>query len=206
MSALHQIERHFAISLPPSYKRFAETGYLDSSNESTYLWVYDAEWIPLDQMTTYETCRDRVIEGLVPFALTGGGSPWAWTTSKPTGSGEYEILLCNRDQELADVYAPTFASWFYRLTMEYACNMWAELDDARAYLAQAANALRQIGDIEWASHLDEVACRKVTREGDCYQFIRAEEFQEVVSRELGQRYIGTDSEFSNQTDWGWYEE
>lgn len=213
MSDLVSIEKHFGVQLPSAYRQWFEKPYINHKrNEAEYLWVYDGEWVPPDDFIKFDTGRDRLIPGLIPFAFTGNGSSWAWNSSQTTEPGEFEILLCNHDEELADVYAPTFAAWFYRLCLEYAVvgieNEYKEIEKARVQLQLWSTRMEELGKSKWAEHLLMLSAAEPVKYENFvpspgipspqFSLTTDEQVNAVVRDELGERYIDT------QTEWGWY--
>jgi hypothetical protein len=210
MDVITAIEEHHRVTLPSGFRAWSLTGYTDYRNgDGHYLWVHEAEWIPPDQILSRDLGRDGYIPGLIPFAFTGAGDHWCWNTQIPTGESEYEILLCWHDEEKADVFAPSFATWFYRCCLEYAMGA---VDDHFSGIREAIDHFRlwsqrlfEIGGDRWAEHLNHLATLKPVSYQDpnlrspSFGFITIAEVNTIVARELGERYV------SSKAEWGWYD-
>jgi hypothetical protein len=161
MEALSAIEREHGFKLPQPYRAFAERGYLTHQGD-VYLWVNEAEWIPPEEVITYEW-MGRPKPGLVPFAFTGGGDVWAWQTQRIMSSGEPAIAFCPHDSYEGHWHAPTFIGWLYRTGLEYATVIWDEETETRKNLATWSHLVRVFGDSAWATDLDEISRRPLLK-------------------------------------------
>jgi hypothetical protein len=159
MKQLAAIEHHYNAVLPDAYKLWAANGYLTLSSPH-YLWVWEAEWIPLEQVPGYELTPFPHLPGLIPFAFTAGGDHWCWHTEGPTGPGEYRILRCQHDSDMAEVYSPSFAGWFYRVCLTHACCVDDDpkaIEEGKLHLGLWADRLEELGQGAWADDLRRLA-------------------------------------------------
>ena len=203
MDALDKIEAHFSCDLPPGFRLWTQRNYTNhDQHPESYLWVNDAEWVPPSEMTTTEMYRDRHIPGLVPFAFTGGSDYWCFNTSSSTAAHEFEIILCNTDDD-ADVYAPSFASWFYRTCLEFLTYISSdEIEDARQHLGTWAQRMSELGNEVWSNHLSLLMAKPPFEypNGSALGLLTENEVNQIVAKELGDKYLDT------QIPWGWYDD
>ena len=203
MDTLDRIESHFSCSLPAGFRLWTERHYTDChEHPDSYLWVNDAEWVPPAEITTKELFRDRHIPGLVPFAFTGGADYWCFNTCSKTDQSEFEIILCNTDED-ADVYSPSFAGWFYRTCLEFAVSISAdEVESTRQQFASWSQRMSELGNDSWSEHLSSIATETPSTypNGSTLCFLTESEVDQIVAKELGSKYVDT------QIPWGWYDE
>ncbi len=211
MSALAQVERHFDVALPRGYREWCSRNYTDCRvDDGAYLWVHEAEWIPPDEILERDLWRDEVIPGLIPFAFSGADDNWCWNSRVATAADEYEILFCWHDEELADVFAPTFSGWFYRNCLDYASGAFDAdtqgIAEGRTNLRLWSAKLAEIQPGSWADHLADLAEAEpfVYRHPDLrasvrmFGFITAMEVDRIVLEQFGEHYVG------NKVEWGWW--
>jgi hypothetical protein len=117
------------------------------------------------------------------------------------------VLLCYRDDDLADAYAPTFPSWFYRTCLVYACciqNDPEEIHKARRYLQLWSDRLREICSNGWADHLRVLSRIDPTpsvrqarnRTFPEFGFISHESVIAIVTNEFGAEYVDRTIEYA----------
>ncbi len=211
MESLDSLEKNYGISLPKGYRYWTQKNYLNiHKNKEDYLWVHEAEWIQPERIPSRDLWRENIIPGLVPFAFTGAGDNWCWNTQAKTGDSEYEILMCLHDEELGNVYAPSFPSWFYRLCLEYASNLSDDDDeilDARENLLLWGQRLSEIGATDWSVYLTELSDEEIIEYSNPKQmqsiqslgFITTMDVEQIIAAEMGERYLNT------KIKWGWYD-
>jgi len=193
MDILGQIENHHRFALPAAYRAFAERGLLTYPGPA-YLWVNEAEWIPLPQMVSYDWSYANPKPGLVPFAFTGGASLCCWQTRRVTEFGEPAIVFCPRDCYEGDWYAPSFAGWLYRVALDYALSIDDE-NEGKTHIANWANAFREFGKQSWYDDLLQVIQRQPFRHpiGRRAQVVTGllthQELQERIRVQLGLDYL-----------------
>jgi hypothetical protein len=196
-SQLAAIERHYNLVLPAAYRLWASRGYLTFPSPH-YLWVWEAEWIPLERVPGYQLSPFPHMPGLIPFAFTGGGDHWCWQTQERTAADEYCILRCAHDSDMATVEAPSFAGWFYRLCLDYAASIDEKertIEQARQHLILWAERLAEIGGQSWADDLRRLAARSPLhynwgpRRIAMHGFLTFDECQERVRQAFGQGYV-----------------
>ena len=205
---MHELENQLGLTFPHGYRMWYQNAYFDrSASNSAYLWVNDAEWLRIEEIPFRSMWRDNLIGGLVPFAFTGGGDNWCWNTNHKSTPHDYEVLLCYRDDDLAAAYAPTFASWFYRTCLDYACcieNAPDEIHKARRYLQLWSNRMREICSNGWAEHLhslsliDPTSSVKQVRDRTFpeFGFISHEAVIAIVAEEFGVEYVDRTLEYA----------
>jgi hypothetical protein len=202
--ALERIEAKLGGPLPAGYRDWSLKNYTNvEALGKEYLWVSDAEWIPSEEIPDYDfdPFRKDILEGLTPFAFTCGGDPWCWNTQIRTGHAEYEVLCCWHDEDLADVYAPSFPGWFYRRCLNYASGEFArndrDIQEARSCLKLWSTRLAEIGPRDWADHLEALAGvtpfeykhPKLRASGTRFGFLTDMEVKDWIAQKWGQRYI-----------------
>ena len=112
---ISNIENHYKVSLPETYKNWIELGYMDGEN---YLYVFDAEWLEFDEITTVLEERFdflKITRNLIPFAKTPGIEYWCFDIED---GFIRRILFCDPIENDAKINAPDFESWFYRAALE----------------------------------------------------------------------------------------
>jgi hypothetical protein len=197
MKQLAAIERHYNIVLPDAYKLWASKGYLTLASPH-YLWVWEAEWIPLEKVPGYDLTSFPHLPGLIPFAFTGGGDHWCWHTESPTDPGEYRILRCQHDSDMAEVYSPSFAGWFYRVCLTYACSVEDQskaIEEVKQHLGLWADRLEELAQGAWAHDLRWLAARSPvhyrwgTRNMAEFGFLTFNECDSRIRHALGRDYV-----------------
>ncbi|WP_417736873.1 SMI1/KNR4 family protein [Rosistilla oblonga] len=198
---LDALEDNLVFTIPNGYRTFVSRGYCDlSALDTTYLWVNEAEWIPLEAIPSRNMWRDNPLPGLVPFAFTGGGDNWCWNTNQPTSKSEYEILMCYRDDDFAARYAPDFPSWFYRTCLDFASCVdidAGEIEDARKHLQLWSLRLAEIGPSDWADHLGALAKSTPSSFIRCFNereyaefgFLTHDDIANIVRERFGPSYL-----------------
>jgi hypothetical protein len=206
MDAIDNLEAHYGVPLPPGYRQWVQRKDIDyTDKQGDYLWVFEAEWIPPANIPAHDLGREVTLPGLIPFAFSGAGDPWCWNTQATTGDGEYEVLQCWHDEELANAYAPTFPAWFYRDCLDCAAavgNDEAEIDEARGNLRLWSERLAEIHPGPWAEHLASLAAIPPFQYKDpklrmpSFGFVTTMEIETIVAAEFGRRYL------DEQVAWG----
>jgi len=126
-----EIERRFGFAVPEEYRRMRERGWFDSS-KSTYLWLYEMEWMSLRDICGGDRLFFQFAKsGLVPFAFTGGGDHWCWYPQY-TADGVAPVVECPRDSEVGRFYAPSFLGAIYRQILDFACSQIAPAEESEA--------------------------------------------------------------------------
>ena len=206
MSDVSKIEKRVAAKFPPGYRAWQESGYCTYSRKN-YLWVFEAEWIPLKEIPGYDLWR-VTIPGLIPFAFNGAGDHWCFSTACPTANDECEIWFCWHDEEKGLRFAPSFAGWFYRQCLEFASGGMDEdersIKKARRNLRLWSQRLAEIHSGDWADHLHQLADvepfyykhPKLRTNVPMFGFITAMDVDSLVSKQFGKRYL------KSEVDWG----
>lgn len=202
MDNLGKLEAHYGITLPPGYRAWSRERYTDyRQSDEQYLWVHEAEWIPPKEIQETDLSRVNVLPGLIPFAFTGAGDHWCWLSQANNPSAEYDVLLCYHDEELADLFAPTFPAWFYRSALDYASGGFDAdpegIDEARAHLRLWSERLSEICPGAWAQHLASLADTapftydrpSLRGSYQMFGFITAMDVEATVVDQLGPRYL-----------------
>jgi hypothetical protein len=216
MDAIAKLEAHYRLKLPAGYRDWTHKGYTDVRNlddgPDGYLWVNEAEWIPPDEIPACDLWRTNIIPGLIPFAFSGAGDHWCWNTRVNNGQGEYEVLYCWHDEDLADAYAPTFPAWFYRNCLTYAANLDSddsdEIHEARGNLRLWSRKFSEIHYGDWIDHLASLSevppfeyhDPKLRKGVDSLGFITSMEVDQIVANQFGQRYL------AQKVSWGTWPE
>lgn len=202
MDALVAFEKHLGVKLPPTYRTFAEHGYLTYPGRR-YLYVHEAEWIPLSKMTNQRALppAHTLNPGFIAFAHSGGGDLWCWQTLRPSEGGEYPIAFCPRDSDWGQWHAPNFIGWLYRTSLESVAPFGGDEDEplAKKRLHRWAGLIREFGHPEWAADVEAVGNRAATPlklprgEDSLLRVLLTEE--EVASRvrqAFGDEYLNAD--------------
>lgn len=197
-----KLNAHFGIALPSGYHAWTRNGYTDyRADRAKYLWVCEAEWIPPADIPKRDLRRSNIIPGLIPFAFSGAGDNWCWNTQAKNGDAEYDILFCWHDEELADLYAPTFPAWFYRNCLTYASDSIdpdeGSIDEGRDYLRLWSSKLAEIHPGRWADHLATLAeatpleynSPKLLPTITSFGFIADTDIDKIVAEEFGAKYV-----------------
>lgn len=209
MNVMEELEAHYGVPFPRGYRDWSLKKYTDHrEGMDRYLWVFEAEWIPPDQIPKHDLWRSNIIPGLIPFAFSGPGDNWCWNTQVKNGEAEYEILNCWHDEDLADRFAPTFPAWFYRNCLEYASG-GMDRDDkgikvARTHLRLWSERLSEIHPGTWADHLAALAETqpieyrhpKLLASVTMFGFITAMEVDVIVADQFGPGYL------KQKVEWG----
>jgi hypothetical protein len=202
MDPIAQLESRIGRTLPAGYREWSRKGYTDVRQlDTVYLWVFEAEWIPLDQIPGYDLWRSNIIPGLIPFAFSGAGDHWCWNGQVRNGEGEYEVLYCWHDEEHADAYAPSFPAWFYRTCLDYAAN-WSDptgiaVQEGQANFRLWAERLSEIYTGPWIDHLLSLAevipfeytDPKLRAGVKSLGFITTMEVEKIIAEQFGDRYL-----------------
>ena len=199
MEVLSAIETKFECSLPHGFKDWSVKGYTDYQN-ANYLWVHEAEWIPLEEVLDSNLRGELIIDGLIPFAFTGAGDNWCFNTRAKTDESEYEVLLCWHDEEKPDAYAPNFSAWFYRTCLD---SIWLisdrnELDAAMENLPIWANRLMELDKVSWANHLLILKSKLPEDFEQPDSMLREDHKLRIIEEEIGKKYL------TEKNEWGQY--
>lgn len=210
MTALTAVEAHFGVTLPPGYRDWVRKKYTDHrEGMDGYLWVHEAEWILPDEIAQYDLWRSNVTSKLIPFTFSGARDTWCWNTRVQNGHAEFDIVYCWRDEELADRFAPTFPTWFYRNCLNYASGAFDRDDDgieeARKNLRVWSQRLSEIHPGDWADHLVELAQKQPSEyerpkmgasHDTMFGFVTVMKVDEIVVDQFGPEYVG------QKVEWG----
>ena len=79
------------------------------------LKIWDAEFLTLEQIESFECLDDQVVE-ITPFAVTCGGDYWAYLTENLPSP---EIVLCYRDSYDAEYFAKDLSQFIFRQTIAF---------------------------------------------------------------------------------------
>ncbi len=199
--ALDDLERHFAFRVPPAYRQLVLEHATDPDS-SAYLWLPEAEWIEPAEISTWEFLVEPALHGLVPFAFTGAGDPWCWWLGSPRVGAEPEIILCPHDESEAEIFAPTFAAWLFRICLEYGTALEAASDgkEERRRLESWAEILETAGAGEMAGRLRQISAAPgteiVTPIGREPALASAELIETSLRELLGPAYLETRVEWT----------
>ena len=211
-----EIERRYGFRLPSDYRSMQELGWFDfdpttdrdvafdPGSPHGYLWLNDMEWLSLAEIRDHQF-PNYCLSGFVPFAFTGGGDHWCWYPKfTDADSGSTPVVLCPRDSNTGEFYAPHFLGAMYRQALDYA-QTWRQADEvdlARAHLAGWASRLGPFFPRLWqeaiayasAAPLHEWKQGKITARA----LLRAEECAAFVKRDLS--FPQLDGEFKWMED------
>lgn len=200
MDDLERIEQKYGFRLPEAYRSMQALGWLDVKPSETpdYFWLYEAEWMSLDEITDYKF-KGYQKPGFVPFAFTAGGDRWCWWPSEHPEV----VVSCPHDLDEGEFYAPSFLGFIYRCLLDYALYVQEEEHDVRQNLRASAvrlstylppiwcdtlNALASAQTIQWLSPNGKVASLGLMTE---------EQYQEIIQRDLAFPLLGQRFEWMN---------
>jgi len=186
MHTIDEIEAKFAFRLPDLYKALVSDGRTDTGAvDSTYLWLHEAEWMPLEDIWGYSP-QDIDLPGFVPFAFTGAGDLWCWWPEQDREA----VVLCPSDCQMGEFDAPSLAHFLYRRCLDYAMGGFDVEDEsaARQQLAAWSQTLSRYLPARWCAHLSSLSQaplegwtrKKMFGSG----FLSIDEYDAVVAREL----------------------
>jgi len=105
------------IDWPDDYRKLQETGLLARlTDPDDPLWVGDAEFMPEDEIVSYEPLDYQKVE-IVPFAFTGAGDYWAYLPDALPGS---DIVLCPHDSDEAEYDTACIRDFIFKRMVEFA--------------------------------------------------------------------------------------
>ena len=164
---LTAIEAKYSIRLPDSYRSIVDQGWIDfdcdpgqrvQPGKLNYLWLSEAEWLPLDTILNYQP-TDYSLPGFVPFAQNGAGDWWMWWPAAGK-SDELPVVLCPHDLNEGEFYAPNFTAFLYRNILDYAVTAYAdEGEDCRAWFDDWLPRFASIWPAAWSDQIREIASR-----------------------------------------------
>ncbi len=186
MNSLDAIEQRHGLLLPTAYRVLAARRAFDPSSPR-HLQVHKAEWIPPDEILTFEWIRPPE-DGLVAFACSGGGDVWAWHSGRQTPGGEYAITYCPHDEDAGLWYAPNFLGWLYRTGLDYATELYDEQSVARQRLGGWAAVLDEFGAAEHAADIRVVVQASLINRKYGRQSLPALLLPEAVSERVAARF------------------
>jgi hypothetical protein len=194
-----QIERRYGFALPPDYRMMRGRGWFDFDPAKDgnvafdpvgcrYLWLNEMEWMPLQAIRDF-AFPDYCLDGFVPFAFTGGGDLWCW--HPPSSAGDnVPVVLCPRDSNMAEFYAPHFLASLYRQVLDYARGPFAHADEglAHSHLSRWAADLGPLLPPPWRvtlGRLQGAELRPWQRNGRTFRtLLPDEEYRAIVRRDL----------------------
>jgi hypothetical protein len=102
---------------PTSYERIKELGLL---THPMRLWDFD--WLSDETRSNWQFAEftQPTLPGLIPFAQDYAGDPYCWLQGRLSRFGEPDILLCDHEDGLAWLYAPSVAGAIYRTAITFA--------------------------------------------------------------------------------------
>jgi len=107
------------IDWPNDYRRLLAGGLIERLiDPKDPLMIWDAEFLSLDQIHSFERLDDQVIE-ITPFAVTCGGDYWAYLTDSLPSP---EIVLCYWDSYEAEYFAKDLSQFIFRQTLAFSGN------------------------------------------------------------------------------------
>ena len=188
MDDLERVEQKHGLRLPEAYRSMQAAGWLDveASENPDYFWLSEAEWMPLDEIADYQP-EEYHKPGFVPFASEGDGSHWCWWPSVHPG----KVVLCPRDCEEGEFYAPSFTGFLYRRLLDYArCVSDKEEHEIRQYLRASATRLSRHLPTLWKDTLNDLASAQWVQQFSPngrevgLGLLTQERYQEIVQRDL----------------------
>lgn len=179
------LDHRYGFRPPELWWRMRSSGFFTPLHEN-HLQLSDLSWMSVADMVAHRFPPDE-IAGLVPFAQTGRGDAWCFYPGLEAGLAP--VCFCPMEDEVAHVYAPDFAGFVYRATLEeYACTCLTEYHDpgrSLALLGDYSGRLATLLPPEWAARLQEVANRPlVGNEDGYYGTITASELAAIVAADL----------------------
>lgn len=211
MDPVTEIESRYEVPLPAGYRKWVEQRYTDInfSEAFDYLWVHEAEWIPIQDIPNrHERLSSRVsiLPGLIPFAFNGAGDDWCFSTQFSTSPGEYEIWFCPHDDQNARPISPTFSGWFYYRCIDFASGQFdkapEEIENAQQYLLFWAERLSEIDNGPSPQHLSQlgnsdpfeyelnysVNFKGGKTDQTALGFLTEADVEEIVRKQFGERF------------------
>jgi hypothetical protein len=159
-------------------------------NKVRYLWLNEAEWLPLDDILHYEFA-DYHKPWFVPFAFNGAGDLWCWW---PEASRHLvtPVVLCPHDEKYGEFYASDFLGFLYRQVLEYAVVGGFGISDeeeAREWLHLWHESFVEFFPHSWSETIMSIANKPlITHEfgRGLYSagFIWESEYNELIKRHL----------------------
>jgi hypothetical protein len=191
------IEARWGFIIPEDYRRMELAGFFDHKSPH-YISLSDVEWLRLADISSRGP-MGLEIDGLVPFAMEGGGSTWSWMRDQ-TIDGLTPIAHCPRDDERAEIFAPDFTSALYRLILQDLRGTWLIGDDDIQTPADATLRFRRyVRELEpffkphWTARLNELLKRPFQKMDDGYTGVmRGPELRAILAelnfKELGLQF------------------
>lgn len=136
--------------IPLIYQKMDERGYINPRNEN-YVWLNEMEWMPIDEIRTYEYDEGEN-KSIIPFAFTGGGDKWVWIVNDE--KKEYPVGLCWHDEDNGIYYAKNTEDAILRQIIEY-------VSDSNFYITKSKAESYQISEYELMQWLEKwIKCFK----------------------------------------------
>lgn len=171
-----RIREVHGMTVPATYRRLWFDGLLSwdrDMSESEWqkhllsgslLWFTDCEFLEPEEIADWD--YGHRVKTFVPFAENGRADVWAWF--KPWAKGdERAIVFGPAEEDEAEVYAPDFAGFLFRRTLEEFTGTWLgeELggaEGAAAYFRQLPETLRPYLPARLTITLERVAKGEVS--------------------------------------------
>ncbi len=128
--------------------------------------------------------------------------PLVLVARQPPDRAEPEIILCPHDESEAEIFAPTFAAWLFRICLEYGTALEAASDgkEERRRLESWAEIVETAGAGEMAGRLRQIAAAPgteiVTPIGRETALASAELIETSLRELLGPVYLETRVEWT----------
>lgn len=179
--------------IPKVYKEMESLNYTKANNKE-YLWLYDMEWLEIDEILNYEYEEGESSE-IIPFAHTGGGDKWVWILDNNV---ELPVGLCYHDDSEGIYYAKNLQDALFRQIIDFVSgsNFYIQDESAESYQMNIYNLRRHLN--EWKTKLgkfftkekNEVIESLLKKElklcrskyGDWYALLTEEESNEIVNK------------------------
>jgi hypothetical protein len=187
MTIYDEIEAKYGFAIPAEYQEMERLGWLDPSDMSRYLYMFEAEWFRPEKILRYQPL-DFHKPGFVPFAFTGGGDNWCWWPA------ENCVVLCPHDCLEGEFDAPDFLGSIYRRTLEYASGGQESEGEARKQLREWAKRLTAFFPPHWIKTISDAAEAPLVRweRGNDYGngFLTLDEQEAILRRDLAFPRLG----------------
>ena len=181
------IAARYNFVIPDVYREMESRGWF---NKAHYLWLHEAEWLPLDKIIHYEFADYHKL-GFVPFAFNGAGDLWCWWP-EATRDSATPVVCCPHDEEYGEFHAPNFLGFLYHQVLMYSVVGGFDVDEeeeAREWLRIWHKSFVEFFPHSWSETIASIANKPlITHEfgRGLYSagFIQESEYNELVKRHL----------------------
>ncbi len=184
MNSLHES------NLPDDYLNVVRSGVLDLH---TGVRLSEYNWMTLQEIAGFQWPY-QLSDRFVPFANSAGGHYLGWWKSADSSSYEC-VILAYRDSE-AEVFAPDFSGFLYRIMLWECFNNWFAFQDdgsvemVEAILLRNLDLLKPFLRVEWEATLSAIIARKPFP-GKGQTNLNRKEERILVASEFGSGYINS---------------